>query len=119
LGFFAFISKDALVEQFISNVTSGSSRTMTLNNYDQIATLALSLVIHLERYVCENVKDADHIFSLLGSKRKELDIDHLVNVLVRHYNPADITDDRESLIAHSNRLQVRSARACPNVSDEI
>jgi hypothetical protein len=92
---------------------------MTLNNYDQIATLALSLVIHLERYVCENVKDADHFFSLLGSKRKELDIDHLVNVLVRHYNPADITDDRESLIAHSNRLQVRSARACPNVSDEI
>ena len=79
---------------------------MFRNNFDSLTTLALSVAVYLERYACEQVKDIDHVYSILSAKHREVDVKHLLGMVLRRYNPLETHRTNMELIVHNNRLQV-------------
>lgn len=99
-----FIETDQFLQSFISNVTCGHG--VSVNNFEYLTTLSLSMAVHLDRFVCphKSIKEFHQVYHILYGNPASSSISHLLETVRHFYRPG--MSPKQAQMTFKNRLQV-------------
>ncbi|CAG2218925.1 Zinc transporter ZIP10,Zinc transporter ZIP6,Zinc transporter foi,Zinc transporter ZIP12,Zinc transporter ZIP14 [Mytilus edulis] len=98
-----FIETDKFLQSFISNVTCGHG--VSVNNFEYLTTLSLSMAVHLDRFVCphKSIKESHQVYHILYGNPGSSNISQLLGTVRRFYRPG--MSSKQAQMTFKNRLQ--------------
>ncbi|XP_076087840.1 uncharacterized protein LOC143058253 isoform X4 [Mytilus galloprovincialis] len=98
-----FIETDQFLQSFISNVTCGHG--VSVNNFEYLTTLSLSMAVHLDRFVCphKSIKELHQVYHILYGNPGSSNISQLLGTVRRFYRPG--MSQKQAPMTFKNRLQ--------------